>query len=78
MWMVVVRGKESKRLGKAMVSRSLWAGVWCSTVRRLPKGGPFSCDSSLTSPRFFEYVCAHFRGAEGGASALGWKDGRRE
>ena len=29
----------------------------------------FSRGYSLTMPQVFEYVCAHFRGAEGGASA---------
>ena len=55
-----------------------WKGRWKAVPTGIEKARCFSCDSSLTSPRFFEYVCAHFRGAEGGASALGWNDGRRE
>ena len=48
--------QDKRRLLRLAESKRLW---WNATFKH------FSVENSLTISRVFEYVCAHFRGAEG-------------
>ena len=58
------KSRSSFKAWQATPGRSNCHRMGCAAAQ-----ARISTGYSLTMPRVFEYVCAHFRGAEGGASA---------